>query len=63
MSSNVDCCHLGGYNADERDLLVDVDAFSNELLPEPPHFISAEILVLECKLYIIRLARVFIELM
>ena len=62
MTSDVDCCHLGGYDADERDVLVDVDAFSNEVLPEPPHFIPAEILVLECKLYIVCLARVFVEL-
>ena len=62
MASNVDCRHLCGYDTDERDVLVDVDAFSNEILTEPPHLISAEILVLECEFYIIRLARVFIEL-
>jgi len=62
MTTNIDCCHLGGYDADERNVLVDVDAFSNKVLPKPPHFISAEILVLECKFHIVRFARVFIEL-
>ena len=62
VASNVDCRHLCGYDTDKRDILVDVDAFSNEILTEPPHLISAEILVLECELYIIRLARVFIKL-
>ena len=56
MTSNVDCHHLGGYDANKRDILVNVNAFSNEVLTEPPHFVSAEILVLECELYVIRLA-------
>jgi len=62
MASNVDCRHFGGYDADERDVLIYVDAFSNEVLAEPPHFISAEVLVLECKFYIVRFARIPIEL-
>jgi len=62
MPSNVDCSHLGGYNTNERDVLVDIHAFSNQVLPKSPHFISAKVLVLECKLYIIRLAGVFVEL-
>ena len=62
MTSNEDCCHLGGYDANEGDVLIHIHAFSNQLLSKSPHFISAKILILECKLYIIRLARVFIEL-
>ena len=62
MASNVDRRHFGGYDADERDVLIYVYAFSNEVLSEPPHFISAEVLVLERKLYIVRLAGVFIKL-
>ena len=56
MASNVDRRNLGGYDTDKRDVLVDVYAFSSEILPKSPHLIPAEILVLECKLYIIRLA-------
>lgn len=62
MSSNVDCCDLRGYDADEGDVLIYVYTFSNEVLTKPPHFISAEVLILECKLYIVRFARVFVEL-
>jgi len=62
MASNVDRRNFGGYDADERDVLIYVYAFSNEVLPEPPHFISAEVLVLECKLYVVRFARILIEL-
>lgn len=62
MPSNIDCSHFRGYYADERYILVDVNAFANEVLPESPHFISAEILVLERKFYIFRLARILIKL-
>jgi hypothetical protein len=62
MPSNVDCCNFGGYDADEGDILVDINAFPNEVLPESPHFVSAEVLVLECKFYIFRLAGILIKL-
>lgn len=62
MSSNVDCGHFCGYYTNEGDILVDINTFSNEVLAEPPHFISAEVLVLECKFNIFRLARILIKL-
>jgi len=62
MASDVDRRHFGGYDANERDVLIYVYAFSNEILSEPPHFISAKVLVLECKLHIVRFARIPIEL-
>ena len=62
MPSNVDCGDFGGYYADERDVLVDVNAFPNEVLPEPPHFVSAEVLVLEREFHIFGLARILVKL-
>lgn len=62
MTSNIDCGHFRGNDADERDILVDINAFPNKVLPQSPHFIPAEVLVLECKLNIIRLARIFVKL-
>ena len=62
MSSDVDCGDLRGYDANERNVLIYVHTFSDEVLTKPPHFISAEVLILERKLYVVRFARVFVEL-
>jgi hypothetical protein len=62
MPSDVDCGHFRGYDTDERDILIDINAFPNEVLAESPHFISAEVLVLKCKFDVFRLARIFIKL-
>ena len=56
MPPNVDCGHFRGYETDERNILVDIDAFPDKVLSEPPHFVSAQVLVLECEFYIFRLA-------
>ena len=62
MTSDIDRSHFCRYDTDERDFLVDINAFPNEVLPKPPHLISAEVLVLEGEFHIVRLARVFIKL-
>ena len=62
MPSNIDRGHFRGYDTDERNILADINAPPNEVLPESPHFISAEVLVLECKFYVFRFARILIKL-
>lgn len=62
MPSNVYCGYFRGYDTNERYILVDIDAFPNEVLPKSPHFVPTEVLILERKFYIFRLARILIKL-
>ena len=62
MSLNIYRGNLRGNDADERNILVDINALPNEVLGKPPHFISAKILVLECEFHVVCLARILVKL-
>ena len=58
----VDSIHSCCYNADEKQLLINIHTLSHKMLAHSPHLVSAKVLVLERKLDIIGTPLIFLNL-
>ena len=62
LAPDVKRMHLRHYDANERDLLLDVQTLPNQVAPKSPHVVATEVLVLEDELDVVRAIGLLVDL-